>query len=149
MVAGDRCHYRHWFSYQVHDGILFVRDPGWIGADSGTSLSWKRMVLGRNGAGTDDLSAEPAVAGEARIYLAALSPTHPRAGCQPGAGRWISEPAILDLHQSFFGVVMDRGTAGLFAGSTLSDAGVDVFNSSSTVRGREGTRLLPGWSGSD
>ena len=149
MVAGDRRHYGHWFSDQVHDGILFVRDPGRIGADAGTSLSWKRMVLGRDGAGTDDLSAEPSVAGEAWIYLAALSATHPYAGCQPGAGQRISGPAILDLHESFFCAVVDRGTAGLFAGSTLSDVGVDVFDPSGALHGRQGTRLLLGRSVSD
>ena len=76
VVAGDRRDYRGWISHQVHDGILSGRNFRRSSADAGATLSGKRVVLGRDGAGSGDLSAELSLAGAARIHLAAFPAAH-------------------------------------------------------------------------
>lgn len=117
----------------IMGGVLLTRAP----------VSGKPVVLGWDGAGADHLSLQSGVAGEAWIHLAAFPRAHSCSRCAPGSCRWVSTPAILDLHESFCGAVMDRRTAGLFARSTMSAAGLDVFDPAGALLGGQGTKLLP------
>ena len=76
MVVGDWRNHRRGISDEVHDGLLLVRDFGRSSADRRPAISGEPMVLGWDGAGISNLLAEPHMAGEAWIYLAAFSSAH-------------------------------------------------------------------------
>ena len=78
------------------------------------------------------------------FYLAAFSAAHSYARCGRGTGRWISEPAILVVHEPDDVAAVDCRAGGLFAGAALSHAGMDVFDPAGAVHGREGAWVLPG-----